>query len=340
MTFEEIPLSEIQAAEAPATEREHRERGLWRDAFRDLRRKRSAAVGLAILAVLVLLAVFAPIIAPYGEREVLIESEGLRPRAEPCIHVNVDWIPNVPVLEQLENFLHANGFSCPSSEPQHLMGLDGNGRDVFSRILYGARISLLAGAVAVSFAVVVGTALGLAAGYVGGRFDNVVMRAMDVFLAFPALLLAIAIVTARGPGLFNAIIAVSIVTIPVYARVVRSRVLSVREQDFVAADRALGVSNARIVLHRVLPNSLTPLVVQATLGIATAVLELAALSFVGLGGDPDQAEWGRMLALERNQLFTSPHLVFYPGVMIMLNVLAFNLIGDGLRDALDPRLNR
>jgi peptide/nickel transport system permease protein len=338
VTFEEIPVSEQQAAQAPTTDR--RERGLWRDAFRETLRKRSATVGAAILSLLVILAVFAPLIAPYGEREVLIDSEGLRPRTEPCIHLSVDWIPNVPVFRQVERFLEVNGFSCSSDEPQHLMGLDGNGRDVFSRILFGARISLMAGFVAVSFAVAIGTVLGLAAGFFGGRLDNVLMRTMDVFLAFPALLLAIAIVTARGPGLFNAIIAVSIVTIPVYARVVRSRALSVREQDFVAADRALGVSDVRILAHRVLPNSLTPLVVQATLGIATAVLELAALSFVGLGGDPDQAEWGRMLALERNQLFTSPHLVFYPGLMIMLNVLAFNLVGDGLRDALDPRLNR
>jgi peptide/nickel transport system permease protein len=288
----------------------------------------------------VFLALFAPVLAPYGEREVLIESEGLRPRTEPCIHLSVDWIPDVPVLRQVERFLEVNGFSCPSGEPQHLMGLDGNGRDVFTRVLYGARVSLLAGVVAVSVAVVAGTVLGLVAGFYGGWLDNVVMRVMDVFLAFPALLLAIAIVTARGPGLFNAVIAVSVVTIPVYARVVRSRALSIREQDFISADRALGVSNLRILIHRVLPNSLTPLVVQGTLGIATAVLELAALSFVGLGGDPDQAEWGRMLALERNQVFTSPHLVFYPGVMIMLNVLAFNLIGDGLRDALDPRLHR
>jgi peptide/nickel transport system permease protein len=211
---------------------------------------------------------------------------------------------------------------------------------VFSRILYGARVSLGASVAAVSFAVVLGAAIGLISGFIGGRVDNGMMRTMDVLLAFPALLLAIAIVTARGPGLFNAVLAVSVVTIPVYARVIRSRVLSVREQDFVSADRALGVSRPRILSHRVLPNSLTPLVVVATLGIATTVLELAALSFVGLGGDPDTAEWGRMLALERNQLFTSPHLVFYPGVMIMLNVLAFNLIGDGLRDALDPRLNR
>lgn len=340
MTIEEIPLSEQQAARiTPGAERE-RERGLWRDASRETLRKKSAIVGVAILTLLVFMAVFAPLIAPYGEREVLIETEGLQTRAEPCIHVSVNWIPDVVGFRQVERFLEVNGFSCASDEPQHLMGLDGNGRDFFSRVIYGARISLVAGAAAVSFAVILGTVIGLLSGFFGGWLDNVVMRVMDVLLAFPALLLAIAIVTARGSGLFNAITAVSIVTIPVYARVVRSRVLSVREQDFVHADRALGVSTLRIITHRVLPNSLTPLVVQATLGVATAVLELAALSFVGLGGDPDQAEWGRMLALERNQLFTSPHLVFYPGVMIMLNVLAFNLIGDGLRDALDPRLNR
>jgi peptide/nickel transport system permease protein len=338
MAIEEIPLAEERAAEAPPPER--RQRGLWRDALRQTFRKRSAVVGAAILGVLLFIALFAPLLAPYGEREVLIESEGLAPRTEPCIHLSVNWIPDVPVLSTLESFLESNGFSCSPSEPQHLMGLDGNARDVFSRILYGARVSLLASVAAVSFAVVVGAAIGLVSGFIGGRFDNGTMRAMDVLLAFPALLLAIAIVTARGPGLFNAVLAVSVVTIPVYARVIRSRVLSVREQDFVSADRALGVSRPRILSHRVLPNSLTPLVVVATLGIATAVLELAALSFVGLGGDPDTAEWGRMLALERNQLFTSPHLVFYPGLMIMLNVLAFNLIGDGLRDALDPRLNK
>ena len=338
MAIEEIPISEVQAAETPVAP--GRERGLWRDALRETFRKRSARVGGVILGFLLFIAVFAPLLAPYGEREVLIGTEGLRPRAEPCIHLSVEWIPEVVVLGQIKSFLESNGFSCPTDEPQHLMGLDGNGRDEFSRILYGARVSLGASLAAVTVAVIIGTITGLVSGFVGGRTDNVVMRVMDVLLAFPALLLAIAIVTARGPGLFNAVIAVSIVTIPVYARVVRSRVLSVREQDFVADDRALGVPARRILSHRVLPNSLTPLVVQATLGIATAVLELAALSFVGLGGDPDVAEWGRMLSLERNQLFTSPHLVFYPGLMIMLNVLAFNLIGDGLRDALDPRLNK
>jgi peptide/nickel transport system permease protein len=338
MAIEELPLAVEQAAEAPPAQR--RERGLWRDAFRQTFRKRSAIVGAAILALLLFMALFAPLLAPYGEREVLIETEGLRPRSEPCIHVSVNWIPDVPVLSTFESFLESNGFSCSPDEPQHLMGLDGNGRDVFSRVLYGARVSLLAGVGAVSFAVVIGAGIGLISGFFGGRVDNGVMRVMDVLLAFPALLLAIAIVTALGPGLFNGVLAVSVVTIPIYARVIRSRVLSVREQDFVAADRALGVSSPRILSHRVLPNSLTPLVVQATLGIATVVLELAALSFVGLTGDPDRAEWGRMIALERNQLFTSPHLVFYPGLMIMLNVLAFNLIGDGLRDALDPRLNK
>jgi len=338
MAIEELPRAVEQAAEAPPVQR--RERGLWRDALRQTFRKRSAVVGAAILGLLLFMALFAPLLAPYGEREVLIETEGLRPRSEPCIHLSVNWIPDVPVLSTLESFLESNGFSCSPSEPQHLMGLDGNARDVFSRVLYGARVSLGASVAAVSFAVAIGAAIGLISGFVGGRVDNGAMRVMDVLLAFPALLLAIAIVTARGPGLFNAVLAVSVVTIPVYARIIRSRVLSVREQDFVSADRALGVSRPRILSHRVLPNSLTPLVVVATLGIATAVLELAALSFVGLGGDPDTAEWGRMLALERNQLFTSPHLVFYPGLMIMLNVLAFNLIGDGLRDALDPRLNR
>jgi peptide/nickel transport system permease protein len=312
MAIEEIALTEETGA-SPVL----RSRGLWRDAARATVRKKSAFVGLLVLVFLVFLAVFAPLVAPYDPQDVLFGDDTAR-RDPPCVHL----------------------LGCDDAKPQHVMGIDGNGRDEFSRIVYGARVSMLAGVVAVSFAVVIGTVLGLLAGFFGGWLDNVLMRSMDVLLAFPALLLAIAIVTVLGAGLFNAVIAVSVVTIPVYARVVRASVLSVREQDFVTADRALGVSSARILLHRVLPNSLTPLVVQATLGIATAVLEIAALSFLGLGGDPDQAEWGRMLSLERNQVFTAPHLVFFPGAFIMLNVLAFNLIGDGLRDALDPRLNK
>ncbi len=314
MAIEELPLAVPGGVIA---EPARRSRGLWGDALRELVRKRSAVVGLVLLAVLVFVALFAPLIAPYEPNQVLL-GEGVRLRETPCVHL----------------------FGCDESRPQHIAGVDGNGRDVFSRLVFGARVSLVAGLGAVSFAVVVGTLLGLVAGYFGGWVGNVIMRVMDVLLAFPALLLAITIITVLGPGLFNAILAITTVTIPVYARVVRASVLSIREMDFVDADRALGVSSARILWHRILPNSLTPLVVQATLGIATAVLEVAALSFLGLGIQPPTAEWGSMLAAERNQVFTSPHLVFFPGLAIMINVLAFNLIGDGFRDALDPRLNR
>ncbi|WP_083914736.1 ABC transporter permease [Ilumatobacter nonamiensis] len=291
-------------------------RGLWGNAFRQLLRKKSAVVGMVMLGILVLVAVFAPLIAPYDPNEVLL-GQGVTPRDAPCIHL----------------------FGCAEDTPQHILGTDGNGRDEFSRILFGARVSLAAGVGAVLFAVVIGTAIGLVAGYYGRWADSVLMRLMDVLLAFPSLLLAIFIVTVFGPGLVNAIFAISIVSIPIYARVVRSTVVSLRESDFVKADIALGVSTPRIIWHRILPNSLTPLIVQATLGVATAVLEIAALSFLGLGVQPPTAEWGSMLAAERNQVFTAPHLVFFPGIAIMWNVLAFNLLGDGLRDALDPRLN-
>ena len=274
-------------------------------------------IGLVILVLLVLMAILAPILAPYDPREDFLD-DGVRPRSEPCWHL----------------------LGCDEDVQQHILGTDGNGRDVLSRLIYGARISMLAGIGSVTLAVLIGAGLGLIAGYYGRWSDNVIMRFMDVLLAFPALLLAITIVTVLGKGLFNAVIAISIVTIPIYARVVRASVLTVREQEFVAADRALGVSSRRILTHRVLPNSLTPLVVQATLGIATAVLEIAALSFLGLGVQPPTAEWGSMLAAERQQLLNAPHLVIAPGILIMLNVLAFNLVGDGLRDALDPRLNR
>jgi ABC-type dipeptide/oligopeptide/nickel transport system permease subunit len=218
------------------------------------------------------------------------------------------------------------------------MGLDGNTRDQFSRILYGARLSLIVGISTVSFAIILGTVLGAIAGYVGGWWDIAIMRVMDVLLAFPSLLLAIAIVTVLGPGLINALLAIGIVDIPIFARVMRASVLSVREMEYVSASRALGGSPFHILFRRILPNALTPLIVQGTLGIASAILSAAALSFLGLGAQPPTPEWGAMLGSERNQVFTAPHLVFYPGLMIMLTVLCFNLIGDGLRDALDPRL--
>ncbi|NWG34910.1 MAG: ABC transporter permease [Chloroflexi bacterium] len=289
---------------------------LWNITLRRLRRRKSAMIGLAILGVLVLIALTAQWLAPYDPYAPLIGVEDVRVREAPCIHL----------------------FGCPQSKPQHILGIDGNVRDQFSRLLYGARLSLMIGFSTVTFAIAIGTVLGALSGYLGGWVDNVIMRLMDVLLAFPSLLLAIAIVTVLGPGLINALLAIGIVSIPAYARVVRASVLSVREMDYVSASRALGGSMTQILFRRVLPNALTPLIVQGTLGIATAILDAAALSFLGLGAQPPTPEWGSMLGAERNQVFTAPHLVFFPGVAIALTVLAFNLLGDGLRDALDPRL--
>jgi len=289
---------------------------LWQITWRRLFKRKSAVVGLAILGVLVLIALTCQWIAPYDPLHVLLGEEPVKAREAPCIHL----------------------LGCPQDQPQHLMGIDGNVRDQFSRVLYGARLSLLIGFTTVTFAIVIGTILGAVAGYSGGWVDNVIMRMMDVLLAFPSLLLAIAIVTVLGPGLQNALLAIGIVSIPAYARVMRASVLSIREMDYVSATRALGGNSIQILFRRILPNALTPLIVQGTLGIATAILDAAALSFLGLGAQPPTPEWGAMLGQERNQVFTAPYLVFYPGVAIMITVLAFNLLGDGLRDALDPRL--
>lgn len=297
---------------------DYRSNSLWRLTIRRLFRQRSAVIGLSLLVFLILVAIFAPVIAPYDPTTVLIGVEDVRKRAAPCIHL----------------------LGCPQDNPQHIMGVDGNVRDQFSRVVYGSRISLFIGITTVSFAILVGTILGSVAGYVSGWVDNVIMRFMDVLLAFPSLLLAIAIVSVLGRGIENALLAIAIVTIPVYARVVRASVLSVKEREFVDASRALGANHLSILFTRILPNALPPLIVQGTLGIATAILDAAALSFLGLGAQPPTPEWGTMLGSERNQVFTAPHLVFFPGLAIMITVLAFNLLGDGLRDALDPRLSQ
>ena len=294
---------------------------LWRDALRHVFHKRSAIVGMVILGILVFVAIFHPLLAPFDPTKSMLDvpeqaAAGVHKRMSPCIHL----------------------LGCPKDQPQHILGTDGNVRDLFSRILYGSKWSLIIGFTTVGFAIVIGTVLGGVGGYLGGWADNLIMRIMDVLLAFPSLLLAIAIVTVLGAGLINALIAIGIVSIPAYARVVRSSVLSVREMDFVSATRALGASNMRILFRRILPNALTPLIVQGTLGIATAILDAAALSFLGLGAQPPTPEWGAMLGAERNQVFTAPHLVFLPGAAIAVTVLSFNLLGDGLRDALDPRL--
>ncbi len=295
---------------------DYRANSLWRLTMRRLFRQRSAVVGFILLVILVGSAIFAPIIAPYNPEQPLIGIENVTKRQGPCIHL----------------------LGCPPDNPQHIMGVDGNFRDVFSRIIYGTRISLSVGLLTVSFAVLVGTFLGAISGYAGGLIDNIIMRVLDVVLAFPFLLLAIAIVSVLGPGLTNAMLAIAVISIPTYARVTRASVLSVREMDFIEASRALGASSRQILFGRILPNALPPLIVVATLGIATAILDTAALSFIGLGAQPPTPEWGSMLAIERNQVFSAPHLVFFPGLAIMFTVLAFNLLGDGLRDALDPRL--
>jgi ABC-type dipeptide/oligopeptide/nickel transport system permease subunit len=284
-----------------------------------LLRQRSAIVGLALLGFLILVALLADVLATHDPIKVLLGVEpGVKPRMPPCIHL----------------------LGCPAEQAQHFLGTDGNGRDEYSRLIFGTRVSLFVGFVTVFGAILIGTVIGAVAGYAGGRTDNILMRLMDMLLAFPALLLALVIVTVLGKGLINAMIAVAIVSIPIYARVMRAAVLSVRELDYVTAARALGDSSLSILLRRVIPNSLTPLIVQATLGIGTAVLEVAALSFLGLAAQQPTAEWGTMIGFERNQLFTAPWLILGPGVALTITVLAFNLLGDGLRDALDPRLSQ
>ena len=303
-------------ADAAATARSA---SLTRDTIRNIIRQRSAVIGLTILLALFLMALFAPLLAPFNPDTSMLDlGEAGKRGAAPCIHL----------------------FGCAATTPQHVMGLDSNLRDELSRVIFGARVSLPMGFLTVGFAIVLGTLIGAVAGFAGGWVDNVLMRIMDIVLSFPSLILAIAIVTVLGPGLFNSLLAIGIVSIPVYARVMRASVLSVREADFVTASRALGESSGGLLARRVLPNALTPLIVQGTLGIGGAILEVAALSFVGLAAQPPLAEWGSMIAGDRNLFFSAPHLIFFPGLAITLSVLGFNLLGDGIRDALDPRLNR
>ncbi|RIK54421.1 MAG: peptide ABC transporter permease [Chloroflexi bacterium] len=274
-----------------------------RDAMRRLVSGWNGRVGLAIIVLTVLIGVLAPVVDPYDPTT---DSDLANARLEPS------W--------------------------EHPFGTDRLGRDMFRRVIHGTRISLMIGFVVVFVSGTIGTVLGLIAGYFGKTVDTVIMRLMDILLAFPAILLAIAIVAVRGPGLFNTILAVAIVGIPGYARVVRSMVLSLRERDYVDAARMIGVGNARIMFGHILPNSLSPLIVQATLGVGGAILFAAALGFLGLGVQPPRPEWGAMISDGIPFLRQSPYLVFYPGIAIMITVLGFNLLGDGLRDALDPQL--
>ena len=225
---------------------------------------------------------------------------------------------------------------APSSE--HWFGTDEYGRDILSRIIFGARLSLWVGFVSVAGSVIVGLVLGLLAGYYGKWVDMIISRIFDILLAFPSILLAIAIVAALGPSLRNALIAIAIINVPTFGRLIRSRVLSVKEEEYISAAKAIGMRDRRIIFLHVLPNCLAPIIVQGTLAIASAIIECAALGFLGLGAQPPTPEWGQMLAESRAYILQAPWTVLFPGVAIMLTVLGFNLMGDGLRDALDPRM--
>ena len=274
------------------------------DVWRRFKRNKMAMVGLVILTFLILAAVFANVIADF-------ETEVIR--------------QNIP-----------NRLQPPSAE--HWFGTDEFGRDIFARIVHGARVSLSVGVIAVGISLIIGGFFGAIAGYYGSLVDNIIMRIMDVFLAVPGMLLAIAIVAALGSSMTNLMIAVGISSMPVYARIVRASVLSIKDMEFIEASRAIGARNMTIILNHIIPNSLAPIIVQSTLGVAGAILATAALSFIGLGIQPPYPEWGAMLSGGRTFMRDSPHIVMFPGLFIMLTILVLNMIGDGLRDALDPRL--
>lgn len=277
-------------------------RGLTRDALHRLGRNPGAVAGAIVLTAIVLLAVFAPVVSPYDP------------------------------IEQNSQAIRAH----PSRD--HLFGADTFGRDVFSRVLYGGRQSLPVGLVAVGIAAVVGVTFGLIAGYRGGYIDSVIMRAVDMMLAFPGILLAMSLVAILGTSLFNLMLAVGIASIPEYTRVVRGSVLSAREMEYVTAARVSGARDRAIMVRHILPNVLPPIIVLATLGIAGAIILGSTLSFLGLGIQPPTAEWGNMLSDGRSMMRHYWWVSFFPGLAIMLTVLAINLLGDGLRDTLDPRL--
>ncbi|OAJ73628.1 peptide ABC transporter permease [Brevibacillus sp. SKDU10] len=274
----------------------------WRDAWRTLRKNKMALLGFGIITFFILVAILAPVITTHPFDEGALKERNMPPSAK------------------------------------HWFGTDYNGRDVYTRVVYGAQISLWVGTFSVIGSIIIGTLLGLIAGYYGRWIDMLISRTFDIILAFPSILLAIAIVAILGPSLQNALMAIAIINVPTYGRLVRSKVLSLKEEEFIMAARAIGMKDARIISQHILPNSIAPIIVTGTLGIATAILEAAALGFLGLGAQPPQPEWGKMLADSREYIQQAPWTVIFPGLSIVLTVLGFNLIGDGLRDALDPRM--
>ncbi len=274
----------------------------WKDVCWRLWQNKAAMAGLFVLVLLILCAIFADVIAPYG-----IDDQDLSRRfIRPC--------------------------------KEFPMGTDNFGRDIFSRIIYGTRISLRVGLFATAISAVAGTILGAVSGYYGKTIDNVIMRVVDVMLAIPSILLAISIAAALGPGLRNVMIAISIGSIPSFARMVRASALTVKEQEYIEAARSIGAGDLRIITRHILPNCMAPIIVQATMGVAGAILSTSGLSFIGLGISPPTPEWGAMLSAGRQYIRDAGYIVLFPGLVIMVTILAINLLGDGLRDALDPRL--
>ncbi|WP_203334742.1 ABC transporter permease [Planococcus beigongshangi] len=277
--------------------------GPWKEAWRGFRKSKVAVIGMGIVTFFILLAIFGPLFTPEGINEQKMDTHRFLP---------------------------------PSSE--HWMGTDDFGRDIFSRVVYGARISLWVGFLAVVASVVVGSFLGILAGYYGRWVDTIISRIFDIMLAFPSILLAIAVVSVLGPSLRNALIAIAIINVPNFGRLIRSKVLSIKEDEYIMSAKAIGMKDNRILFSHILPNSMAPVIVQGTLAIATAIIEAAALGFLGLGASAPTPEWGKMLADSRAYLTNAPWTMIFPGAAIMLTVLGFNLMGDGLRDALDPRM--
>ncbi|HSK25480.1 MAG TPA: ABC transporter permease [Jiangellales bacterium] len=305
-----MSLAEIEAETESKRVGEETGGSLGREAWKRLRRDPVAIIGFVLIAFFVLVALFAPLIAPYA------------PDAQPGAGTITPT--NIP---------------GPSAE--HWFGLDELGRDEFSRVVYGARQSLLVGVVSLLLGMSLGLFMGFLAGAFGGKVDTVVMRLVDVMLAIPGLLLAIAIAAVMGPSLLSVMIAIAAINVPIFARLLRGQMLAQREADYVLAAQSLGVRRRSIMLGHVLPNSVSPVIVQGTLTLATAIIEAAALSFLGLGGaDPSVPEWGRMLASTQRYLASAPHLAFFPGIAIVIAALGFTLLGERLREALDPKYRR
>ena len=307
-------ISNNEAVENRSQIKPKKKRSQWVDIWRRLRRNPVGMIGLAIVVILILTAIFADVISP-------------------AIH---DPLLGVVPSYEFQDLRNRNEF--PSREQP--FGTDNFGRSIFDRIIHGSRISLLVGFIVVGISMVVGVFLGTLAGYYGKIIDNTIMRVMDILLAIPFILLAISIAAALGAGLVNVMIAIGIVNIPYFARQVRSSVLSVREQEFIEAARAVGTSDLRIMFRHILPNCMAPIIIRATMGMAGAILSAAALSFIGLGIEPPTPEWGAMLSEGQRFIRDYYQSTLFPGLAIALVVFGLNMLGDGLRDALDPRLKR